>query len=323
MYSIAYNNGTVISKFLIAAAPNFKLFYRMPVPDFFLAARPTMSEPELSVQTTTTTSTLEVNTSEFQSYSLVYEGCARNFNLFKFTGDGTNHAQQFTLPTPALGLDNELFQLSYDITVGRSTGTDDQAFFIIWDDGSTSYDFGSGSFSTDPSTHGPSTFIVFQDSTGTGKQIFSKQGSYCTIVADSFGNFDPSISTISKINICPIGNTPSSSDTYTFFIQTSITPFTNNVVSSSPVDDEEGLPAFPTMVGTSLFQTPLDVNVIQSATTDVVIINDDPIHVQVDNIDPIPVYIFGDITITDPIAVIGTTEQTLPIWTTQYGPPRS
>jgi len=337
MYSIAYNNGTVVSKFLISAAPNFQLFYLMPVPDFYAVARPTVSvEPKSQ----------EYKDSEFQMASPLvpvlfnYKG----INCFTFpgtTGSGISAAVPIGFYSAEGGPDAaSLYNLDYELVLIRKSGTTSGSFLVCWTADPTNIDLSGEPLSLDLDTYGHAFCIAsWQDDANSGVKTVSLKGSF-TNLGTNFNSLD---GPLQYIKICPLDIPPLTGSQWTFLIVTNISPVSSNVGILSP--SQGGVALMPCTTGneslTTILNSPVSVSLdavtlssplevtVENESVDVNVVEPSPFHVIVSNDISTPVYVdvvnpitvAGSVSITGEVAVLGTADQTLPVWVTQYGPP--
>jgi len=336
MYSIAYNNGTVVSKFLISAAPNFQLFYLMPVPDFYAASRPTVTVDEAPK---------EFQDSVFQMGTVINQNC-RSLNVFTFPGSMTGISAAVELgsfPSESGPEGNALYCIAYDIVLIRTAGTTNATFAVLWTHDPINVDFSGDPLSLDLFANGHAVSIVsWQDDQNSGVNTVHLQGSHT-----NFGEgFDANDGLLQYIKICPLGTPPLPGSAWQFFIATQISPARNNQAASAPISMAGGYAfatdinyIFPLEVDIASQEMPLVVSLdpttlplqvlVENEEIDVNVVEPTPFHVIISNTtsEPIPVEVTvpvtvdGTVSITGDVAVIGTTDQTLPIWMTQYGPP--
>jgi hypothetical protein len=301
MYQIEYNEGAVISKFLISAAPSFALMYLMPVPDFFIAGMPPVAE-ERSINPAPSNEKDEDDDddSTFQSAP------SRQVLVLGFDGDGTTSPQWFPFATP-IGAAGSQFGANYELSLTRAAGTTDQSFLICIQNDSLGDDFGTGALAlnlTGVIIH--SIPAVWCDETGNGKYICNRSGDFLTNNSQLGQGLG--------IQIHPLGTVCESGSRWIFILNldvndgTQLSLTTANTHCSPIFTDigEDGVYVYT--------DTPLSVSVDAQMIS---------LGVLVENEGAIPVSLDGSVTLDGPVAVYGdhTGLQTAPLWVSQYGPP--
>jgi len=308
------------------------------VPDFYAVARPTVTvEPKPQ----------EFSDSEFQMGEVIKRNY-RSLNTFVFpgtTGSGISAAVELgSYPDSSGPAGTSMYCLTYDIVLIRTAGTTNATFAVLWTSDPTNIDISGDPLALDLAVNGHAISIVsWQDDQNSGINTVHLQGSHT-----NFGEgYDANDGVLRYIKICPLGTPPLTGSEWQFFIATQLLPARNNQAASAPMDvtdsyylyatdviSQTGLPVdiitqevpvsvsldfstlaspLPISLATSTLSSPLEVTV-ENESINVDVVEPTPFHVVVDSIET-------PITITGEIAVIGTSDQTLPIWVTQYGPP--
>jgi len=294
MFSIAYNEGTTISKFLISAAPNFKLYYLMPVPTWFFTSRPVLdgSQGEKEVD------------SDFQSSS----GNTTAVMTCSFEADGTMNNQAFELPFGFPISQNSDYYVELSGYMVRSLGTDDSTAFVIFLDRGDPGNFPSGAISEDTSETGLQMGIVsWYDATGDGTYI-----SQFKLTQTNYSQ-EANKYTFDWISIWPIGVPPSDMSKWSFTFSLKVKPASNLIAIT------EVLGLYPLVVAVDNTDWPA-LHVVVDNEIVATIDNVDPLPVIISNPEPVPVVVEGDIPISGDITISAATTQTTPLWTTMYGP---
>jgi hypothetical protein len=292
-YTIQYNAGTEISKFLISAAPNFKLYYLMPPPDWYYLPQPTIEKEEgLDAVFQSSTSNLS------QTFTLAYV----------FTGDGSTDAQFVdlfdTLPTGHKFYNFYGVNATMSCKLTRLSGTTNQGFII---------DLQANPPPDEPYGIGPTFVRAFSylnmpmywaDVTNSGVYVDTNTVSASINRQDSVNG---STGYCTAVQISPAYTAVENGSTWLFLL-------TYVLSWPAPVN-------FENASTTNISSLPVDV---QGVVPVDIFDYEVSIPVLIENEEPIPVDIAESdipITIDGPVAVYAHTAQTVPLWVNQYGPP--